>query len=103
VINLPKLGPFRSDTTNSDHIADRRIGGERASKTASFTYISYCDTIKIQILNWSQSTEFAKMWNRPKNRGFGMVRFFDGVKPVATVPVRFQPGPGTESPIWNRC
>ena len=35
--------------------------------------------------------------------GFGGVRFFDGVKPVATVSVRFQPGPGTEPPIWNRC
>jgi len=97
------LGVFRSETTNSDCIANWRMGGERASKTASFKYISYCDTIPTQILNWSQSAEFVKMWNQPKNRGFSVVRFFDGVKPVGTVPVRFQPGPGTEPPIWNRC
>jgi len=98
-----KLGIFQSDAMNSDWIANWRMGGERASKTASFTYISYCDTIRTQILNWSQSCEFATMWNRPKYCGFGADRFFDGVKPVATVPVRFQPGPGTEPPLWNRC
>jgi len=79
------------------------MGGESASKTASFTYRLYCDTISTQILNWSQRSDFAKMWNRPKNHGFGAVRIFDGVKPVATVPVQFQPGPGTEPPIWNCC
>jgi hypothetical protein len=67
--------------------------------------LSYCRASfsRTQILNWSQSLEFAKLWNQPKNRGFGAVRFFDVVKPVATVPVRFQPGPGTEPPIWNHC
>ena len=98
-----KLGVFRSDATNINWIAKWRIGGERACKTASFTYISYCDTIRTQIPNWSQSSESAKLWNRPKNRGFGAVQFFDAVKPNATVPVRFQPGPGYEPQIWNRC
>ena len=88
---------------NSDRIANWRKGGERASKTASFTYRLYCDTISTQIVNWSQRSDFAKMWNHPKNRGFRTVQFFTGVKPVAMVPVRFQPGPGTEPPIWNRC
>jgi hypothetical protein len=59
--------------------------------------------ISTQILNWSQSSQFAKMWNRQKNRGFGAVQIFDWVKPVATVPGWFQPGPRTEPPIWNRC
>jgi len=80
-----------------------RIEAERACRTASFTYISCCDTIRTQILNWSESSELAKLWNQPKNCVFGAVQFLDGVKPVATVPVRFQPGPGTELRIWNRC
>jgi len=74
---------------NSDRIANGRIGGERALTTASFTYISYCDRISTQILNWSQGSEFAKIRNRPKNCEFGVVRFFDVVKPVAPVPVWF--------------
>jgi len=56
-----KLGVFRSDATNIDWIAKWRIGGGRACKTASLTYISYCDMIRTQILNWSPSSEFAKM------------------------------------------
>jgi len=56
-----KLGDFWSDSTNIDQIANWRMGGQRASKTASFTHISYCDTIKTQILNWSQSSEFVKL------------------------------------------
>ena len=94
---------FHSTATNSDWIAKWRIGGERACNTASFTYISYCDMIRTQIPNWSKSWELANLWNRPKNHGFGAVRFFDGVKPIATVPVRFQPRRGTEPRIWNRC
>jgi len=43
------------------------------------------------------------MWNRPKNWGFGVVRFFDVVKPVALVPVRFPTGSGNEPAIWNCC
>jgi len=75
--------------------------GETTSKTASFTYISYCDTITTQLLNWSESSEIAKSWNRPKTSVFGVVWFFDGVKPVGTVPVLFEAGPGTNPPIWN--
>jgi len=44
---------FHSNSTNSERIANWRKGGERACKTASFTYISYCDTIATQIPNWS--------------------------------------------------
>jgi len=46
---------------NSDRIANWRMGGEKACKTATFTYISYCDRITIQILNFSQSSEFVKL------------------------------------------
>jgi len=97
-----KFGVFRSDPTNTDRIAIWRQGGERICKTASFMYISYCDTIRTQILNYSQSAEFANLWNRPKHPGVSKVQCFDGVKPVATVPGQFQPGPGTELRIWNR-
>jgi len=46
---------------------------------------------------------YCQLWNRPKNCRFSTVRFFDGVKYVAMVAVRFQPGPGTKQRIWNRC
>jgi len=52
---------FHSNSRNSDQIANRRMGGAIASKTASCTYISYCDTITTRILNWSHSSEFAIM------------------------------------------
>jgi len=56
-----KLGVFRSDVTKIDSIAKWRIGGERACKTASFTYESYCDMIRTQMLNCSQSLKFVTM------------------------------------------
>jgi hypothetical protein len=88
---------------HSDRITNWGMGAERASKTASFTHILYCDTITTQIVNCSNRFEITNMWNRPKNRGFSAVQLSKRVKPVAMVPVRFQPGPGTELPIWNRC
>jgi hypothetical protein len=63
--------------------------------------IYHIDTITTQILNWRQDSQFAKIWNQPKNCRFGAAQFFDEVKLVASVPVRFQPGPGTEPPICN--
>jgi len=54
-----------------------------------YMYISYCDLIRTLILDWSQSSEFAKLWKWPKNCGFSVVWCFDGVKPVATVAVQF--------------
>jgi len=98
-----KLCIVRNDSTNSDWIANWGMGGGGASRTASFWYISYCDTIRTQILNWSLSLEFANLWNRPKNRGFGAIRFCDRVILMATVPRHFQPGPEIEPPIWNCC
>ena len=55
------LAVYRCDTTNIDWIAQWTIGGERACKSAYFTYISYCDMITNQIPIWSQSSEFAQM------------------------------------------
>jgi len=52
---------IHGNSINIDRIANWRQGGETACKTASFKYISYCDTIRTQIHNWSQCTEFAKM------------------------------------------
>jgi len=52
---------FHSNSTNIDWITHWKTGGERASKTASCTYISYCDTIRTQILNWRESSEFAEI------------------------------------------
>jgi len=70
---------------------------------ASCTYISYCDTIRNQILKGSQSSELVKLRNQPKNHGIGAFRFVDGVEPFATVPVLFESGPGTAPWIWNSC
>jgi len=38
-----------------------------------------------------------------KNWGFSDVLYCDFVKPGGKDPVWFQPSPGTELPIWNRC
>jgi hypothetical protein len=59
--NVLFLALFPSNPTNCDRITNRATCGERASKPASFTYILYCVTITTQILNSSQSSEFAKM------------------------------------------
>ena len=101
--NAQLLALFHHNSTNIDQIAKWRLGGERACKTASITYIWYCDTIRTQIHNRSQISEFAKRWNRPNNRGFSAVHICDRVKPVESVPVWFEPGPRTEPRIWNRC
>ena len=82
---------FHSNSTNVDQIAQWTIQGERASKTASFTYISYCDMIRTQILSWSASSELAKLWNWPQNRGFGAVPFFDVVNPLQQFQFRSDP------------
>jgi hypothetical protein len=41
---------FQRKSTNIDQIANWRHQGEKACKTASFMYISYCDTIRTHIL-----------------------------------------------------
>jgi len=74
---------FHSDSTNIARIANWRPGGERALTTACFTYRTFFDPIRTQILNWRNS--FGR-WNRPKTGVSGAVRVFDVVKPVATVP-----------------
>jgi len=71
VNNVGFSAVYHSDSTNIDCIAMWRIGGKWACKTASITYISRCETIITQILNSSQSSEFAKlrlcgMWNPSK-------------------------------------
>jgi len=101
--NAQCLVLFHSNSKNIDQITKWRIGGERACKPASFTYISYCDTIRTQVPNWSQNSEFAKFCNQPINRNFSVVQSFDGAEHAATVPVRLQPGPGTKLQIWNGC
>ena len=89
---------FHSDSTNCDWISTWWMGGERASKTASFTYILYCDTISTWILNWSQSTELVKMrlcsiFN-PAKKPWVYVR--SGYQPRQDRAVRFF------GPVWNR-
>ena len=56
-----KSGVFCRDSTNIDWIANWRIWGERACKSAPFRYISCCDMIRTQILNRGQSSECTKM------------------------------------------
>jgi hypothetical protein len=52
---------FHINSTNSYQISIWRVWGERPSTTASFTYVSYSDTLTTQILNWSQRSEFTKL------------------------------------------
>jgi len=78
---------------NCAQIAHWRMAGERASNTVSFTYISYCHTIRTQIHNWSESSVFAKMWNCLKSSGFDAVQYLVRVRVVTEVPVWFEPDP----------
>jgi len=52
---------IQRDSMNINHIAIGTRGGERASRSASFTYKSHCDTIRTPILNWSTSSEFGNI------------------------------------------
>jgi len=95
---------LHSNSTNSDHIANWRTGGERASKTASFMYISYCDTITTQILDWSQSSEFTKlrlccMINPAKTEWFS---FLDGSETEPNhFPAQIRMAGGLPGPVAN--
>jgi hypothetical protein len=46
---------------NTDPIANLRMGGEIGHESAHFMYRSCRDTIRIQILNWSESCRNSKM------------------------------------------
>jgi hypothetical protein len=91
---------------NSDRVANWGMRGERAPKTASLTYKSYCDTITTEILNWNQSSEFAKMrlccMIYPAKKPRVYVR--SGVQPRQDRAVQFfrQFRDGTEPPAKNR-
>jgi len=52
---------FKSDTTNIGWIANVKAGGERAPRTAQSAYWSWHDTIRTQILNYSQCYRNRKM------------------------------------------
>jgi len=55
--------------------------------------------MNLQFFGWdyrAAEPQFAKMWNWPKDCRFGVVRFYDGVKPVATVSVQFSSNPDPE-------
>ena len=90
---------FCSHSPIIHQIAKWRIAGIGACKSESCIYISYCDTIRTQLLKWSQSSEMQKMSNQPKNHGFGGVPIFDVVNSVEIVRVRLQPRRGTEPRI----
>ena len=67
---------------NTCRIANLKAGGEGATKTAQSTYCWSCDTIRIQILNWSKKCWLLRSrfggvtrcngsvpgWNRSRNR-----------------------------------
>ena len=46
---------FHSDSTDIDPIGNRKTGDERARQTAYFMYRLCCDTMRIEILNLSES------------------------------------------------
>jgi hypothetical protein len=71
---------FDSHTTKTSRIANLKAGSERAPKTAQSRYWTCYNTIRTQILNWSQSS---------RNRNVGTaVRFQPGQKPMVLCPVR---------------
>jgi len=72
------VGVFHSDSTNKGRIPHWRTVRDRACHSASFTYMSYCVMIRIHVINWSQSSEFVKLWNQQKNPRFSAVRFLMG-------------------------
>jgi len=58
----PNLGVFDSDSTNIGQIANLKAGGEEAVITAQSAYTSSHDTIRTQILHWSETSGLAKGW-----------------------------------------
>jgi len=91
-----------SYSTNIGRIAILNAGGERAAKTAQSTYWSCHDSIRTQILNWSQrSAKVVRtiIWNRgpvstrPKKRG---VMSGPGNNTAKTERGGFLAGSGTE-------
>jgi len=72
----PKSQVFNTYTTNLAHIQNWRPAGERAPKTASFTYRSCHNTIRTQKLNWSENAGLGRArlssGNRPKSNGLGV-------------------------------
>jgi len=111
IISQP-LDKYQSDRKSE-------AGGERATKTANSTYWSYCDTIRTQILNWSQRSRDRKfetvvrfqpgqipavlcpVWvtNPPKQCGSG---FWPGLEPNQTKPlVKTQSAGGLPGPVAN--
>jgi len=74
--NLPF---FHSHSPNISRITERKVGGERAARTAQFTYWSCYNTMLTQILNWKQMC---------RNRKIGTaVRLQPGRKPTGSCPV----------------
>jgi hypothetical protein len=95
-----KLRVMQSTSTIINQITNRRAGGEWASKPEYFTYGSYCNTIRTQILDWRESICCQTHWNLPGNR-LGWV--FHVVKSIATGPVQLLPVPWPEPVLWPRC
>jgi hypothetical protein len=54
------LQVFDSDSTNIGRIANLKVAGERAASTAKSAYTSCRDTIRTEILNWSETSGLAK-------------------------------------------
>jgi hypothetical protein len=50
---------FDSDSANIGWIANLKEGGARAAKTAQSTYTACHDTVRTQILNWSEISGLA--------------------------------------------
>jgi hypothetical protein len=62
------------NSANIHCIAYLKVGGEREAKTAQSTYWSCHDTIRTQMLNWSEKS------------GLVMARFWGGTRPKCNVP-----------------
>ena len=72
------LALFHSNSINPGQTATLKVGGERAHKTAQFTYWPCHDRIRTEIFNWRE---------RCGNHIFGTtVRFQPGQKPMVLCP-----------------
>jgi len=92
--NFADIQPvFHSHSTNISRIANLKAGGARVTNAAQFTYWSCHDTIRTQILNWSQSCRNRKMKPRSGSN--------PSPNPVGTPGPRVTTWTGQSGPVPN--
>jgi len=97
--NLTRISRvFDCDSANIGPIANLKAGGERAHKIAQFTYWSCHDTIRTQIVNWSQTCGVEMPGFGGKTGPLAMVRVFVWWNPLQQFGSGSEPDP---EPTWE--